>query len=249
MPSVIKSLRVEQLDGVVVIPDGTPPLPPVSEEEPEAAPQQETPAEVAARVEEMVAQARQTAQQQAAEILERARLQQEELLSRARQEAEQLKQQAREEGFGAAKAEMRQEIEDCMQQVADTMDQLQERQTFYMKRYQRELGSLAADVASKLIARRIAADETELVELVRRAVATVKNAEWISVEISDKLTELTGRLQEEFSSPAYGGRVEVTPRPMPADSCILQTPDGVVDASVPTQVENLRQAFADLLQN
>lgn len=244
MPSVIKSRRVEQIDGVVVIPDNTPA--PAGAPEEETAAKEET-VDLSEQIEALLGQAREQAQREASEILAKAQAEREALLGQARQEAERLRDEAVENGYGAAKAELRGEIERCLQTVDEVLDELGRRQTDYLQRYCRELGSLAADVASKVLAKRIAADDTELVELVRRAVSSVKNAEWISVEVSDKLTGLVERLQEEFSSPSYGGRVEVAPRPMPPDGCVLRTPEGTVDASVPTQMGNLRAAFEQLL--
>ena len=57
---------------------------------------------------------------------------------------------------------------------------------------------------------RIVRDDSEMIELVHQAVSSVKNADWNSVEVSDKMQALIERLETEFAQQAAGGpRVDV----------------------------------------
>ncbi len=79
-----------------------------------------------------------------------------------------------------------------------------------------------------------------MVPLVREAVSTVKNADWISVEVSDQLPGLVEKLKQEF---AAWKSIQVSGIGLPVDGCFVNTPDGVVEASASVQLENLKILF------
>ncbi len=169
------------------------------------------------------------------EIVSRAEEQRSQILMQAGTEAEQIRQQARQQGYSDGYSEMCGQISGCIAQIGQTLDQMRAHQQEFIHQYEQNLRLLSVDIAEKILNKRIADDGTDLLELVRQAVSSIKNAEWIEVEVSDKLPALVERPQ-----------VDVVVRDLPPGGCTVHTPEAIVDASVPVQLANLREIFADI---
>lgn len=194
-----------------------------------------------------VRRARENAEEISQKILRHARQERDEILEKARADAAFLKEQAAKEGRETAYEQMKASIDDCLQQVSSLLDDLQLRQRQFIQKYSDGLSMLAVDIAEKVLSMRIARDDSEMIELVHQAVSSVKNADWISVEVSDKMQGLIERLETEFAQQAAGGpRVDVMAVDAPVGTCVLHTPEEVIDASVPVQIENVRELFGQI---
>lgn len=200
---------------------------------------------------------------EAAEIIEKAReeaatitnkaaiqaqLDRDHLLEQTAAEMEQIKKQAYEEAYQkgldeGARAQAK-ELKGCMEKLVEGVSHLEGEQAGFMAEYEYNLKWLAWEIASKVLGRKLDEDETELVSLVKMAVASVKNAEWITVEVSEKMTALLETLEREFRRLG-DDRVEIRGISAPIGTCIIDTPDGLIDASVYSQLENLRIYFAN----
>lgn len=194
-----------------------------------------------------VRRARENAEEISQKILRHARQERDEMLEKARADAAFLKEQAAKEGRETAYEQMKASIDDCLQQVSSLLDDLQLRQRQFIQKYSDGLSMLAVDIAEKVLNMRIARDDSEMIELVHQAVSSVKNADWISVEVSDKMQGLIERLETEFAQQAAGEpRVDVMAVDAPVGTCVLHTPEEVIDASVPVQIENVRELFGQI---
>ena len=194
-----------------------------------------------------IRRARENAEEISQKILRRARQERDEMLEKARADAAFLKEQAAKEGRETAYEQMKASIDDCLQQVSSLLDDLQLRQRQFIQKYSDGLSMLAVDIAEKVLNMRIVRDDSEMIELVHQAVSSVKNADWISVEVSDKMQGLIERLETEFAQQAAGGqRVDVLAVDAAVGTCVLHTPEEVIDASVPVQIENVRELFGQI---
>ena len=70
-----------------------------------------------------------------------------------------------------------------------------------------------------------------------------KNAEWISVEVSARLPGLVEELKTLLTGRPDLPRLDVTAAELPPGGCVVHTPEGMVDASVDTQLGNLAALF------
>lgn len=239
LPEILKHGNVAPTDSVVLIeeekPDPISPpveLPPVPSDDPERR----------RREWERI-------RQQSDTILEHVRktaeAEQKELLNQTEMQAQALREQAVNRGYEEGVKQKSHEIECALERLDMLMEALEQSFGQYLERYQEELTDLAVAIVRKLILKRLDRNEEELAELVMQAVSTVRNAPWIEVEISDELPGLKRYLDAELT----GSGVEIKCKPVPADSCILHTPEGRIDASVGTQLENLRKALKAAPQN
>lgn len=252
MPKVIRSRKLIPA-GAVEIPDHTLPEPAEvcgsAAEEAElpntpavplpAMEQSQLAAEEALR--KRLDQLRLQAEETAGKILRHAGEERERILQEARAEAEEICQQSQQEGYQAAFEEKQSQIENMLGSVEGLLNQLALQQRQYFTRYEKALPDLALEIAEKVMENTVRADPLVLEPLVQRAVAQVKNAEWLEVQVSRQLPELAQELRKELRHWTEARHVEATGDQEEWGSCIVHTPQGIIDASVSTQLENLKK--------
>lgn len=252
MPKVIRTRNLISA-GEVEIPDQVPPVPmeiPADPEEGAEAPEaqaapQPDPEQTRRAAEELFRSRLEQMQTQTEEtsgkILRHAGEERERILQEARTEAEEICRQAREEAYQAAVEEKRQRIENLLGATEGLLNQLAQQQRQYFIRYEKALPDLALEIAGKVMEHAIQTDPLVLEPLVQRAVAQVKNAEWLEVQVSQQLPELAQELRKELQEWTDARHVEVTTDQNELGACVVHTPQGIIDASVSTQLDNLNK--------
>ena len=141
------------------------------------------------------------------------------------------------------------ELKDCIDSVKALMDEMALQQQEYMRQYTEELKYMAVDIAEKLVLEKISEDDAILQRLVLQSVNSVKNAEWLNVEVSERLVGLVDYLRKELAKPEYNGKATVFPIQGTDGLCRVTTEDGTIVCSIEAQAETLREAFrrAELL--
>ena len=245
MLRVIKKGQIAPSDQVVKIPDYSPP--PKEEEMPLEDMQVEEVKDSAQIAEELARQkAIETAEDISQKILKSASLERDKILEQANVERTRLREEAQQQGYQDAYQQLKGEITGCLAQVESMLDEMQQRQREFIRHYEEDLRFLAIDIAEKILRKRIDEDDSVMVEMIKQAVSTVKNADWISVEVSDKLPGLVERLKKEFAAQAGEKMVEVSAQDTEPGSCVLNMPGAIVDVSISAQLENLREVFKDI---
>ncbi len=195
-----------------------------------------------------------------AEAAEEARKLREKALAQAKEEAEELKRQAHTEGYQAGfaqgMAEGRQEAKVQREQMAAAQekeitaflkDAVRARDQL-LEDSKQDLKELALAIAEKVIHVSLKSSGDILIRMIEAATAKRRRCEWVQVYIADcdakasvntvpELTEYLSRLSD---------RVRVIP--MTGDesgTCIVEMPDEIIDASVSTQLDNLRGIITD----
>lgn len=195
-----------------------------------------------------------------AEAAEEARKLREKALAQAEEEAEELKRQAHTEGYQAGfaqgMAEGRQEAKVQREQMAAAQekeitaflkDAVRARDQL-LEDSKQDLKELALAIAEKVIHVSLKSSGDILIRMIEAATAKRRRCEWVQVYIADcdakasvntvpELTEYLSRLSD---------RVRVIP--MTGDksgTCIVEMPDEIIDASVSTQLDNLRGIITD----
>ena len=204
------------------------------------------------------------AQIQAEQILADARRDADKILMQAKEEADQEAKKvfakAREEGYqegyvagmSQANQESRQlreeqaarleeEIHRFMEHAADTLDR-------QMDQSVEDLRDLAMAVAEKVICVSLKSSANVIARMIQAAIDKRKKKEWVHIYIAEcdakRLTQLPASLTSALS--ALSDRVRIIP--MADDesgTCIIEMPDEIVDASVSTQLSNLRTILND----
>lgn len=167
----------------------------------------------------------------------------EELTEYYREDLEQLRQEAAQRGYAEAFSRKKGELNRYLDQVDQTLSDMQQQQTQYMEHFAKELKYMALEIAEKMICMKLDQNDEILSKLVLQVVASVKTASWIEVELSERLVSLVECIQHELERPEYHGRGIVVSRATADDTVRVTTEDGTIVATISTQAQNLREAF------
>jgi flagellar biosynthesis/type III secretory pathway protein FliH len=235
---VIKQGQVAKSDQVVLIPD-------IQIQKPKVQEQAEEPSEPQISFEELYAQtvsgARQEAERISKEILKLAHSEHDVLIKQAEEDAQRIRAEAYREGLERGRQEKREELRTAIENTNRAIQQIELENVQYMHLYEEELKNLAVDVASRILRKRITPDGHELAELVKAAINSVKDADWITVELSERMPGLLSFLESELKESRTNA--EIVAKDLPEDTCIVKTSDGNIDASVTTQLRNVKEYF------
>ena len=219
-------------------------------EEPEEAPKKETPVHYAQLQAELIlSKAREEAQQ----ILDQAR-------DQAMAEQEEIRAGARDEGYregyaqGIAKA-----MDDSIRDREATAARLeQEVQAFLEKaslareemilQSQDELLELCLSIAEKVVRVSLKSSSEVIVRMIQTATERMKRQEWVHIYISGCDARQVAQISPALTTTLGALSQHIKVVPMADDeggTCIVETPEEIVDASVSTQMSNIRDVLYD----
>lgn len=194
------------------------------------------------------------------EIIENAKAQAKQILNDAREQAEMLREQAfsegkeagREEGFKEAYEEQRrildQEIRNLQRDVADVIQSVSIEKDKILEQYIDDLKRVSLAVAEKIIQTSLQSSGDIVKRMILAATDKMRKKQWakiyvtkcntgISMEVDTEFLEALSHLSDNLKIITMDNGEEGT--------CIIELPDEIVDASVSTQLENIK----DILNN
>ncbi len=137
------------------------------------------------------------------------------------------------------------ELRECVTNVQKLLDELAQRHEDFIEQYTNELKYMAIDIAEKMILEKISNDDAILQKLVLQNVRAVKNADWIGVELSERLVGLVDFVRKELDMPEYRGRASVIAVADKIDTFRITTEEGTLVSTISVQADNLRRAFRE----
>lgn len=208
-------------------------------------------AQIQAAVEQRCAQALETARTQAkveAEQLafqtaQKAQAERELLLEQARQEAEQIREQARMQGIAQGKEEAQLRVQEALDQLAAALDRLDDTQREWLDGIEKDIRLSVIEVIKKMTGKLLAEDDRVLAGMVDRALSNFKNTDWVKITVSDTDAQTSCITDKQMLADLLGvsGPIELEILNDAAQGlCVVETPDGIADASVAAQLQNLR---------
>ena len=204
------------------------------------------------------------AQLQAELILNQAREDAEQILSQARQRAEaeqeEIRAGARDEGYregyaqGIAKA-----MDDSVRDREATAARLEkEVQSFLEKaslareemllQTREELLELCLSIAEKVVRVSLKSSSEVIVRMIQTATERMKRQEWVHIYISGCDARQVAQISPALTTTLGALSQHIKVVPMGDDeggTCIVETPEEIVDASVSTQMSNIRDVLYD----
>ena len=236
------------------------PEPPASEPEPEQAPEP-GPAEKSDGESGPGAPVRYV-QLQAELVLNQAREEAQQIVERARQDAlreqEEIRAGARDEGYrdgyaqGTAKA-----MDDAVRDREATAARLEkEVQSFLEKaslareemllQTQDELLELCLSIAEKIVRVSLRSSSEVIVRMIQTATERMRRQEWVHIYISGCDARQLAKISPALTSTLGALSQHIKVVPMGDDesgTCIVETPEEIADASVSTQMSNIRSVL------
>lgn len=187
--------------------------------------------------------ARIQAKQTASKILEDAYAQRDKIVNTAETEAKRLKQAAREEGFSEGLEHSKQFIRDSLNGLNEEFAELRREEEETFEQIRREVFSLAYNMTEKILKKKLKEDELVLLELVKSVLKEEADKKDIVVHLSGRAFKLAEELEEQLKPirEKTGTAIKIKKDEISESDLKIETDDGIIDASISVQLENLRK--------
>lgn len=212
------------------------------------------------------------AEKQANELLEQARMQAQKIISEAQQEAQaiidekvqQAMEEAAERGYSegfekgnhegylaaenAVNEGMIQEAAAFGKELESAIEDFNKRKEEILHSNLNDLSDLAVNVAEKVIKISLKSSKDVVAKMIVAAAEDCRNKQWAKVYISNEDKAIAMNLEKELIDALNQISANVKVVVMedePSGTCIIESPDQIVDASVGTQMDNIRQIVSD----
>lgn len=153
--------------------------------------------------------------------------------------SEEIKKNAYEEGLHRGIIEKSELLENLSHYISQSIEQLKNDENEYFEEYAKQLKYVVSEISEKIIHQKIQDDDMVMYGLVKNAIKSVRGASWIKAEISEKLSGYADSLEKELSESGINAEITISEN-VADDTCILNTSEGYIVASVSTQIENLK---------
>ena len=120
----------------------------------------------------------------------------------------------------------------------------------YSEEIKARITEMALVIAEKILQREVGAGAEGLADLVEQAVMSERDKNEITVHLSDDSIALVEELERRLEPlrDRNGGYVRIRPEQQQPGYVQIETEEGIVDASVFVQLENLKRQLAELLK-
>jgi flagellar biosynthesis/type III secretory pathway protein FliH len=169
-------------------------------------------------------------------------------IDRARTEAEALREQARAEGAAQGREEAKQEVLPSIVAFANAGQTLIVFEEQMIARYAPEMIHLALEIAEKIVHKAVAADPEIVASVLERARREVVDARHIRIHLNPADYRLLAEMRPDLITMGQdNGRVieVLADEEVSRGGSRLETEIGVVDATVPTQIAEIRRQLLD----
>lgn len=189
----------------------------------------------------------QTAMAEAGRILEEAvrngEEQKRQMLEDVQAEAEQLRIQAAQQGREDGRQEVLGEVQRTASEIEQGIAKFEGEKAGFESEIEEQLKWMSVEIAEKVLAHKVAENDAVLADMVNKAVQSVKSEPWVRVEVAQEMVRLVDALTVMYEQQ---DNIEVSAIPANPGTIQIETPSGVVDASLHTQLENLKAYFASV---
>lgn len=200
------------------------------------------------------------ASESANEIIEEAEAKAKQILEDARSQADLLRQKAfqegeeegREEGYRAAFEEQRrlldEEVRQLQEDAADVINSLSIEKDRLLEQYIDDLKKISLAIAEKIIQTSLQSSGDIVKRMILAATDKITKKQWAKIYITKCNTGISMDVDTDFldaMSKLSDNIKIVTMDNGEEGTCIIELPDEIIDASVSTQLENIK----DILNN
>ncbi len=180
------------------------------------------------------------AKSEAETILAQAHAEKDRILNEASIQANQLLSESYQEGAKKGFEEKKTLLDNLAIYISNSIEEIKRERNEFFERYAKELKVLAVEMCEKIISHKIEEDDMIMYGVIKDAVRYVRDTKWVKAEVASELSGYVDSLEKELQ--ASGQNVEfIFSDGIPKDSCILNTSNGLVVATVSEQIKNLRE--------
>lgn len=129
-------------------------------------------------------------------------------------------------------------------EIAEMIKTIESEKLKIISRYEDELIRLSIEIAEKIIRHEIDTKDDVVSGIIKNAIKDYRNADWIKIYLSDKEDAETIQADKELISElkkiSKDIKIEVMEE-LEKGGLIIETADGIVEASIDTQLKNLKE--------
>ena len=265
MSKIIKAADWKEKPKLIDVPE--PPKPPQTEEEELAAEgrfDEEAQARMLAEIEKKQQKAEKLladARKECAELKQKTASDCDRMREETKQECEELREDARQaghaeglqQGMEEGKKQAQQEMADTIQQAnkkaEKTLKDAKDATSYYLAKAEDDVTSIALAVVEKILPQHFIDVPQIILPLVQQALEKVKDQKEINIHVAPAVYDLVLMARDEFRSRLSGAGAELSVTSdeslVPGD-CVIETPNGNVDARLQTQIELIRHAVEEM---
>ncbi|MDD4779329.1 MAG: FliH/SctL family protein [Tissierellia bacterium] len=131
-----------------------------------------------------------------------------------------------------------------VKEIAEMIEEIEDEKQKILAKYEAGLTELSIGIAEKIIRKKIDSDDNVALRIIDDVIKDYRNIEWIKLYISsndDLITiQADKNLVNELNKISKDVKIEILDK-LDAGSVIIETPDGIIDGSVETQLKNLKE--------
>lgn len=202
--------------------------------------------------------------QETKDLLEDAMRQAEEMMAQVRVEAEELRKKAREEGYEDGyrngyqdghqeaysdyKLKLDYELDQFQREMKESIEKVTEKKEEILDKYMDDLKRVTLTIAEKIIQTSLKTSSEVVKRMILSATSKLKKNQWAKIYITKNsmgsMIQGDVNLLKELTYLSDNIKI-ITMESEEDGTCIIELPEEVIDASVNTQMENIR----DILNN
>ena len=148
------------------------------------------------------------------------------------------------------KEEQHQIILDANAKAENTIKQAQEEALDYVTKAENTIAEIVMDVADKVIPQHFIDVPQLVLPLVQNAIEKVKDQPSVKIRVAPEVYELVLMARTEFLAKMEGkAELEiVSDETLTVGDCVLESPNGTIDAKLSTQLESVKQSIRDVMK-
>lgn len=162
------------------------------------------------------------------------------------------KKKGYEEGYneGQAKASeiFIEKNKEASKQISEMIEKIELEKMKVISKYEDEIANLSIEIAEKIIRNEIDLKDDLISAIIKDVIKDYRNVEWIKLYISDKdnvaVIEADKGLTDELKKIAKDIKIEVLDE-LEKGSAIVESADRIIEASIDTQLKNLKEMVLD----
>ncbi len=202
-----------------------------------------------------------TEEEKAHSIIAESKKQADNILETARKEADQIRKEAYEEGFdegrekgyeegfahGSAEGESiyNEKIVQLEQQVADYIEDVQVEKEKVLEKYMDDLKEVALAIGEKIVRTSLRSNVRVIERMILAATDKLKKSTWAKIYVGSQEgmaadVRADPKFLQELSRLSDSVKIIVM-EDMEPGACIVERPEEIIDISVSTQLENIRE--------
>ncbi len=149
------------------------------------------------------------------------------------------------EGFRAGEEAALQGIRGKMEELQALIEKIENERESVLTLHEADLKELALTVAEKIIETALTSEEQAFLSIYRNAIQEINGQEWMRLTVSPfefAFATANAELLKGMVRGAQSIKISVLEDAAPG-TCIVETPQSIVDASADTQMSRLREAL------